>query len=277
VTDVVRIVLPNVDGPDVVRIVLANVDGPVETWTTESVQVSLQGPPGATGPAGPSLTADPDTADGSFATWDADTQTVVFVPATTVMRTGVGTDFDDATPHAAPLSFGVDVSTAPSLNSLIDAGSYYFADGISATDAPPGADPSQPYVLAVTSSPAPGALPPDWNSDGQPEPPGTYQQGGIQILTLRSDPTVVYRRGFTATPTDFTPWIRSGVGAVSYRHVQSNAATLWTVPHPLLFRPAVTCTDSTGRIIWPDDVSYPNTATVLITFSPAVGGEAALS
>ena len=79
--------------------------------------------------------------------------------------------------------------------------------------------------------------------------------------------------------------VGAGVGAggtgaaqtLAYRYTQSNAATVWTITHGLSFMPNVTVVDSTGHEIWPGDVSYPNTSTVQLTFSAAVGGEAYLS
>jgi hypothetical protein len=153
---------------------------------------------------GPQLPAPPQAPDGGFATWDAASSAVLYVPGTTVMRTGLGGSGVEATVE----------SPSASLNSLVDAGSYYFPDGISPTDAPPGIDASLPYVLAVTSSPSTAAM-----SDQRPPHPAQLPvepaptvQGGIQILTLRSNPAVVYRRGFTdADPTAFTDWVSPGV------------------------------------------------------------------
>lgn len=66
-------------------------------------------------------------------------------------------------------------------------------------------------------------------------------------------------------------------GAVSYRHVQSSASTVWTIVHSLPFRPNVSAVDSTFREIIPGAVDYPDGITVRLTFSAAVGGEAYLS
>jgi hypothetical protein len=66
-------------------------------------------------------------------------------------------------------------------------------------------------------------------------------------------------------------------GTGAYRHVQASAATVWTIPHGLSFRPNVTAVDSTGRAIWPGALDYTSATTVTLTFSAAVGGEAYLT
>jgi hypothetical protein len=68
----------------------------------------------------------------------------------------------------------------------------------------------------------------------------------------------------------------SGGTGESYRHVQSSAATTWVITHGLSFRPNITAVDSSGRQIIPGAVDYTS-ATVTLTFSAAVGGEAYLS
>ena len=64
---------------------------------------------------------------------------------------------------------------------------------------------------------------------------------------------------------------------LAYRHVQATAATTWSIPHNLSFRPNVAAVDSTGREIVPGAVDYASATTVTLTFSAAVGGEAYLS
>jgi hypothetical protein len=61
---------------------------------------------------------------------------------------------------------------------------------------------------------------------------------------------------------------------VAYRHVQSSAASTWTINHGLTFRPNVTAVDSTGHEITPGDVNYTTGTQVVLTFSASVGGEA---
>jgi hypothetical protein len=79
-----------------------------------------------------------------------------------------------------------------------------------------------------------------------------------------------------ASATDYdTTWTTSAAGAaLAYRHVQASAATTWTIPHNLTFRPNVTAVDSTGREIVPGALDYSSATTVTLTFSAAVGGEA---
>lgn len=62
----------------------------------------------------------------------------------------------------------------------------------------------------------------------------------------------------------------------THRHVQSVAATTWTVTHNLNKRPAVTVIDSSGRVVV-GDVRYLSAAAVEITFSAAFAGEALLN
>lgn len=63
----------------------------------------------------------------------------------------------------------------------------------------------------------------------------------------------------------------------SYRHVQSTAASVWTVTHPLSFRPAVSVVDSTWREVIPGEITYVDDHTIILTFSSALGGEAYLT
>ena len=64
---------------------------------------------------------------------------------------------------------------------------------------------------------------------------------------------------------------------MGYRFYQSTPAAVWTVIHPLPFRPNVTVVDSTGREVWAGEVLHLNDTTVQLTFSAAFGGEAYLS
>lgn len=62
----------------------------------------------------------------------------------------------------------------------------------------------------------------------------------------------------------------------SHRHVQSVPAAEWEITHSLSFRPSVTITDSTGRVVY-GAVSYPSDEIVIVEFSAAFAGEAYLS
>jgi hypothetical protein len=68
-----------------------------------------------------------------------------------------------------------------------------------------------------------------------------------------------------------------GVESLAFRHVQTMASDMWIINHPLPFRPNVTVIDSTGQEIWPGETQYVSSATVQLTFSSAVGGEAYLT
>jgi hypothetical protein len=59
----------------------------------------------------------------------------------------------------------------------------------------------------------------------------------------------------------------------TYRHIQSVAAATWTVTHNLGKRPAVTVTDSSGRVVL-GDVRYLSDSAAEVTFSAAFAGEA---
>jgi hypothetical protein len=170
-----------------------------------SIEVHLPGP---TGPPGDSTLG--PAPDGSFAIWNANLGAIEFVPSSTVMRTGLGTDAD--TPPDPPVT--IETGAPPALSTLTDAGSYFFPTGISTEDAPVDADPGTAYVLAVTSSPSTDAMagPPHVELVDSPPPPP--YQSGIQILTQLQDPRRVWRRGFsTSEPTVWTDWILSGAAA----------------------------------------------------------------
>src|SRR5580765_4989617 len=66
------------------------------------------------------------------------------------------------------------------------------------------------------------------------------------------------------------------IGAVSYRHVQPSAASVWTITHGLSFQPNVSVVDSSHRESIPGAVDSPTATAVQLTFSAAVGGEAYL-
>jgi len=82
-----------------------------------------------------------------------------------------------------------------------------------------------------------------------------------------------------ASATDYdTTWATPAAGAaLAYRHVQSSAATTWSITHNLSFRPNISAVDSTGREIWPGATDYTSATAVQLTFSAAVAGEAYLS
>jgi len=85
---------------------------------------------------------------------------------------------------------------------------------------------------------------------------------------------IVFQAGTTPWPIAMQP---GGAPTLAYRHVQSSAATTWSITHNLSFRPNVAAVDSTGREIWPGATDYTSATTVQLTFSAAVGGEAYLS
>lgn len=62
-----------------------------------------------------------------------------------------------------------------------------------------------------------------------------------------------------------------GANGSNYDHTQSIAGAVWTVPHNLNRYPAVTTTDSLGRVIH-GDVSYVDANIVQITHGSALIG-----
>jgi hypothetical protein len=63
---------------------------------------------------------------------------------------------------------------------------------------------------------------------------------------------------------------------LSYVHTQNSASTTWTINHNLHFIPNVTVVDSAGTVV-EGSYSYPNSTTVVLSFSAAFSGKAYLS
>jgi hypothetical protein len=102
---------------------------------------------------------------------------------------------------------------------------------------------------------------------GPPGPPGPEGDPG--------PPGPVGPEGIPGPPGPVGP--EAEIPALTYRHVQATAATVWNIVHNLTFRPNVAAVDSTGREMMPGLVEYPDGVSVRLTFSAAVGGEAYLS
>ena len=66
---------------------------------------------------------------------------------------------------------------------------------------------------------------------------------------------------------------RGHEGDLTYRHVQSVAATTWTINHNLHKFPSVTVADSAGTEIWAD-VQFPTDDQAIVIFSVPFSGEA---
>lgn len=74
-------------------------------------------------------------------------------------------------------------------------------------------------------------------------------------------------------------WADPAEGSVDldhYTHVQAVPAAVWTIDHPLTFRPAVSVVDSAGSIV-EGDVDYLSEDRIQITFSSGFSGAAYLS
>lgn len=63
---------------------------------------------------------------------------------------------------------------------------------------------------------------------------------------------------------------------LSYIHNQASAASTWTINHGLQFIPSITVVDSSGNVV-EGSYNYPDTNTVIATFSSAFAGKAYLS
>lgn len=63
---------------------------------------------------------------------------------------------------------------------------------------------------------------------------------------------------------------------LSYVHDQASAAAVWTINHGLQFIPSITVVDSSGNVV-EGSYNYPDTNTVIATFSSAFAGKAYLS
>lgn len=68
----------------------------------------------------------------------------------------------------------------------------------------------------------------------------------------------------------------SGLGDLSFIHVQGTSSAVWVINHPLTFHPNVTVVDSTGRQV-EGDVDFTDADTVTVTFTAAFAGTAYLS
>jgi hypothetical protein len=107
--------------------------------------------------------------------------------------------------------------------------------------------------------------------------------GLIQGEVAAVDPNYIWVSFNVKPPNDVNVVIGAGVpptaasAAGYYRHYQTAAATTWSVPHNLGFRPNVTVVDSAYDAIFPGNVHYPDDNNVTLTFSASVGGEAYLS
>lgn len=63
---------------------------------------------------------------------------------------------------------------------------------------------------------------------------------------------------------------------LGFIYTQNTPSATWTISHNLAFHPNVTVVDSSGSIV-EGEISYPNPATVLLTFAAAFSGNAYLS
>ncbi len=63
---------------------------------------------------------------------------------------------------------------------------------------------------------------------------------------------------------------------LSYVHTQNSASATWTITHNLQFIPSITVVDSGGTVV-EGSYNYPNSSTVVLTFSAPFSGKAYLS
>jgi hypothetical protein len=80
------------------------------------------------------------------------------------------------------------------------------------------------------------------------------------------------------TGTDYdTEWVtQTGGGGTGYSYHQINVSTTWTITHSLGYNPNVVITDTNGNI-YEGNLTWPDTNTVIATFSTALNGYAYLS
>ena len=82
------------------------------------------------------------------------------------------------------------------------------------------------------------------------------------------------------TDTDYdTEWVTQtggGGGGTGYSYHQINVSTTWTITHSLGYNPNVVITDTNGNI-YEGNLTWPDTNTVIATFSTALNGYAYLS
>lgn len=63
---------------------------------------------------------------------------------------------------------------------------------------------------------------------------------------------------------------------LGYVHIQSVPSTTWTINHNMIFVPNITVVDSSGTVI-EGSYDYPNSTTVVLSFSSPFSGKAYLS
>ena len=87
-------------------------------------------------------------------------------------------------------------------------------------------------------------------------------------------------QGLVWNGTEYAPGTVGGgggdPGTLAHVHVQGAPASVWTINHPLSFRPGVTVVDSSGEQV-EGEVDYVDADTVTVTFSAAFSGTAYLS
>ena len=64
--------------------------------------------------------------------------------------------------------------------------------------------------------------------------------------------------------------------SLGYVHIENTPSTTWTISHGLGFIPNITVVDS-GETVVEGSYNYPNSNTVVLTFSSAFSGKAYLS
>lgn len=111
----------------------------------------------------------------------------------------------------------------------------------------------------------------------------------ISVPVMVNSPTLVpaLARGFLYMKADERLYFKNDQGVEelvgphdpssnAYTHVQGTPLSVWTIVHPLIFRPNITVVDSTGRQV-EGDVVYTSATIITVTFSGAFSGTAYLS
>lgn len=87
---------------------------------------------------------------------------------------------------------------------------------------------------------------------------------------------LIAAQGMTAVASVIGPPGANGSAGARYVHTQASAATLWTVPHNLGFRPVVSIYSAGGQEIAGGEVLHLSALTLTITFDVAFAGSTAL-
>lgn len=108
----------------------------------------------------------------------------------------------------------------------------------------------------------------------------TIDETTLNVTVTQSDNSVVVVdsgiQGAKGDKGDTGATGPAGVSGGQYTHTQYTPSATWTIVHNLTFNPNVTVVDSAGTVV-EGSFAYPDTSTVIITFSASFAGYAYLS